>query len=254
MPVVRALTVTGDAEIRWTELPGAEPAIVVVPGLGASAVAHFLHVVTDPALAGRRVLFLDLLGFGASDRPRSFDYSLGSHAASVAAVVRHAGLGPVDLVGHSLGGSIAIVAAHLAPETVGRLVVIEPNLDPWDGQASVLIARQREADFVASGFAALLVTADPSWRATLRLADPVALHRTALGLCTGSTPTMRQALLDASMPRTLVWGELTPPPAGLEELLASGVTHVGIPGSGHVPMEDAPGALARALAAGLPLP
>ncbi len=254
MPVVRALNVTGDDQLRWTELPGAEPAIVVVPGLGASAVAHFLHVVTDPVLAGRRVLFLDLLGFGVSDRPRSFDYTLESHATAVIRVLRHAGLGPVDLVGHSLGGSIAVVAAHLDPAAVGRLVAIEPNLDPWDGQASVLIARQGEADFAASGFAELLLSASPSWRATLRLADPVALHRTAVGLCTGSEPTMRQALLEAPMPRTLVWGDLSSPPSGLGELLACGVAHVGIPGAGHVPMEDAPAALARALAAALLLP
>ena len=37
---------------------------MVVHGLGASAVGHFLHVVTHQALIGLLVLFVDLLGFG----------------------------------------------------------------------------------------------------------------------------------------------------------------------------------------------
>jgi len=246
--------VTRTAAIRWTEVPGLEPALVIVPGLGASAVAHFLHVVTHPALRGRRALLVDLLGFGTSDRPMDFDYSVSSHAASIARVLSHLGLGPVDLVGHSLGGSIAVHLTHLAPDAVGRLVAVEPNLDPWDGTASVDIARQSENEFVANGFAALLGSAGPQWRATLRLADPVALHRTALGLCAGPDEPLRRTLLQARSPRTLVWGAQSPPPSGLDELRAGGITYVEIPASGHVPMEDAPDALAQTLAAALPLP
>jgi pimeloyl-ACP methyl ester carboxylesterase len=251
---VQALQVTSTAAIRWTDVPGIEPALVIVPGLGASAVAHFLHVVTHPALLGRRALLVDLLGFGTSDRPTDFDYSLASHAASVAGVLRHVGLGPVDLVGHSLGGSIAIHLTHLAPDAVGRLVAIEPNLDPWDGTASVEIARQSETEFIDTGFAALLSSAGPSWRATLRLADPAALHRTAVGLCTGPDKPLRRTLLQARLPRTLVWGAQSPPPSGLEELRASGVAYAEIPAAGHVPMEDAPDTLAQTLAAVVPTP
>src|SRR3954452_5384084 len=246
------LQLSDGSTIRWTELPGAEPALVVVHGLGASAVGHFLHVVTHLALRGRRVLFIDLLGFGLSDRPRDFDYSIESHARAVIAVLDALGLRWVDLVGHSLGGSIAIPLAPLRPDLVGRLVAIEPNLDAWDGTASVQIARRSEAEFVERGYATLLRAADHSWRASLRLADPVALHRTSIGLCTGPTPVMRQTLLKAELPRVLVWGELSPPPRDLDQLRSAGVAYVGIPGAGHVPMEDNPGALARALGEVLP--
>src|SRR3954452_11966854 len=246
------LRLSDGSTIRWTELPGAEPALVVVPGLGASAVGHFLHVVTHEALLARRVLFVDFLGFGLSDRPRDFDYSIESHARTVSSVLDDQRLGWVDVVGHSLGGSIAIHLAHLRPDLVGRLVAIEPNLDAWDGTASVQIARQSESEFVERGFTTLLRAADPSWRASLRLADPVALHRTSVGLCTGPTPVMRQTLLKAELPRVLVWGELSPPPRDLDQLRSAGVAYVGIPGAGHVPMEETPAALARALAAVLP--
>jgi len=250
---MQQLQLSDGATIRWTELPGAEPALVVVHGLGASAVGHFLHVVTHPALLGRRVLFVDLLGFGLSDRPQDFDYSIESHARAVSSVLDHLGLRPVDIVGHSLGGSIAIHLVHLRPDLVGRLVVIEPNLDAWDGTSSVEIARQSEAEFVESGYDTLLRAAHPSWRASLRLADAVALHRTSVGLCTGPAPVMRQTLLEAELPRVLVWGELSAPARDLAQLRSSGVAYVEIPDAGHVPMEDNPGALARALAESIPL-
>ena len=250
---MQQVDVADGSAIRWTELPGVEPAVVVLHGLGASAVGHFLHVLTDSPLLGRRVLLVDLLGFGLSDRPEGFDYSLQSHAESVAHILRHATSGPVDLVGHSLGDSIAIDLAHRHPDLVGRLVAVEPNLDPWDGTASVLIARQSEVEFVRTGFTDLLRSASPSWRASLRLADPVALHRTSVGLCRGSNPVMREALLEASLPRTLIWGEMSPPPRGLGELRSAGVGYVEVPAAGHVPMEDNPAALAQALAEALPL-
>lgn len=244
---VDEVAVTDDAAIRWTQLPGSDPVLVVLHGLGASSVGHFLHVVTDPGFAARRVLFVDLLGFGFSDRPTDFDYSIHAHAESVARVVHHLDRGPVDVVGHSLGGSIAIHLAHAHPQLVRRLVAIEPNLDPWDGTASVDIARQTEGEFLADGMQALLRSAGPAWRSTLRLADPVALHRTALGLCLGSTPVIRRSMLELTLPRTLIWGELSHPPAGLEELRAAGVGYSVVPASGHVPMEDNPAFLARAL-------
>src|SRR3954470_10694346 len=81
------LQLSDGSAIRWTELPGAEPALVVVHGLGASAVGHFLHVGTHRALLGRRVLFVDLPGFGLSDRPRDVDYSVEFHARAVGSVL-----------------------------------------------------------------------------------------------------------------------------------------------------------------------
>ena len=173
----------------------------------------------------------------------------------MSSVLDHLELGPLlDVVGHSLGGSIGIHLVHLRPDLVGRLVAIEPNLDPWDGTASVQIARQAEAEFVENGYATLLRAADPSWRASLRLADPVALHRTSVGLCAGPTPSMRRTLLEAGLPRVLVWGELSVPPRDLDQLRSADVAYVKIPDAGHVPMEDNPTALARALGEALPLP
>jgi pimeloyl-ACP methyl ester carboxylesterase len=56
---------------------------------------------------------IDFLGFGYSDAPADFGYTMEEQADSVAALVDYLGLRGVHVVGHSMGGSIAIsLAAH----------------------------------------------------------------------------------------------------------------------------------------------
>jgi esterase len=54
-------------------------------------------------------------------------FSLATHAADIAALIRGLGLGPVHLVGHSRGGSVAYLVARDAPELVRSLVLAEPR-------------------------------------------------------------------------------------------------------------------------------
>jgi pimeloyl-ACP methyl ester carboxylesterase len=65
----------------------------------------------------------DLFGHGASDKSTG-DYSLGAHAATVRDLLDHLGLKVVTLVGHSLGGGIAMEFAYLFPERVCGLVLV----------------------------------------------------------------------------------------------------------------------------------
>ena len=116
--------------IRWTEAAGDGPPRVYVHGLGAASAAYHAHIAARPELAGRRTLFVDLPGHGLSDRPADFGYSLEDHAAALAAALDAAGVRGAEIVGHSMGGSVAIVLAHRRPDLVSRLVVTEANLDP----------------------------------------------------------------------------------------------------------------------------
>lgn len=58
-------------------------------------------------LPGRRILAFDFLGFGLSDKPRDHDYSLAWQADLTAELVRRHGGGPVQLVAHDMGTSVA---------------------------------------------------------------------------------------------------------------------------------------------------
>jgi pimeloyl-ACP methyl ester carboxylesterase len=237
--------------VRWTELPGRSPARVFVHGLGGTGGAVFGGVAGHAALGGHRSLVIDLPGHGLSDRPADFGYTLDDHAVVIARVCAAEGLEAVDLVGHSLGADIAIVVAGRNPGLVGRLVVSEGNLDPLpvatDQRMSQRIAAQSEQAFVERGYAELL-DSEPTWRPTLRLCDPRAVYRSAVGLITGTRPTMRELLVALSIPRTFIVSEHGEPLRDAEGLRASGVDVVTIPEAGHMMMFDAPAAFATAIA------
>ncbi|WP_395572291.1 alpha/beta fold hydrolase [Streptomyces sp. BK79] len=214
-----------------------------------SAVYH-AHIAARPELAGRRSLFVDLPGHGISDRPERFGYTLDDHADALAAVLDAAGLTGAELVAHSMGGAVAVVLAHRRPELVSRLVLTEANLDaaPPPTAGSSAIAAYGEDEFVDGGHARVLAAVGPRWAATMRLADPRALHRSAVGLRRGSEPVMRAILEALPVERVYLQGGLSGELAGRKALEAAGVRVVTVPGAGHNVMLDRPDAFAAAVA------
>lgn len=238
------------ATVRWTEAPGDEPARVFVHGLGGDAATTWSGLAPRLEPAGRRSLLLDLLGHGRSDAPAGFGYTLAEHADTVAAVVDHAVGAPIDVVGHSMGGAVAIVLADRRPDLVRSLLLVEPNLDPGladrDVPGSRGIASYDEEEFLATGFEEFLGVAEEQWVPTLRRTDPRALHRSAVSLVRGTRPTMRRLLVGMEIPRVHVAGDrgIADDETGLPE---AGVRCVTVPG-GHVPMVDDLEGLLAALA------
>ncbi|MFI6033486.1 alpha/beta fold hydrolase [Streptomyces sp. NPDC051315] len=236
---------SGGSRIRWTETPGAQPARVYVHGLGATSAAYHAHVAARPELAGRRSLFVDLPGHGISDRPEDFGYTLEEHADALAAALDAADVRDAELVAHSMGGSVAIVLAHRRPDLVSRLVLTEANLDAFPPltAGSSGIAAYTEDDFVDGGHARVLERVGPLWAATMRLADPRALHRSAVGLRRGSDPVMREILAGLDqVERVFLQGERSGELAGADALEAAGVRVVTVPAAGHNVMFDNPDA------------
>ncbi|USQ86808.1 alpha/beta hydrolase [Streptomyces phaeoluteigriseus] len=241
----------GGSRIRWTETPGEEPARVYVHGLGAVSAVYHAHVAARPELAGRRSLFVDLPGHGISDRPQDFGYTLEEHADALAAALDAAGVAGAELVAHSMGGSVAIVLAHRRPDLVARLVVTEANLDafPPTTAGSSGITSYTEEEFVDGGHARVLGEVGPLWAATMRLADPRGLHRSAVGLRRGSEPVMREILTGLDkVERVYLHGELSGPLEGVDALEAAGVRIMTVPDAGHNIMFDHPDAFVQAVA------
>ncbi|HEX8506683.1 MAG TPA: alpha/beta hydrolase [Hymenobacter sp.] len=78
-----------------------------------------------------RCLALDLPGHGYSTKG-DFPYTVTFYADTVLAFLDKLGVGPVTLVGHSLGGQTAIVAALKAPDRIERLVLVSPaGIEPY---------------------------------------------------------------------------------------------------------------------------
>jgi len=69
------------------------------------------------------VIAPDLIGHGDSAAPRG-DYSLGAHAASIRDLLAAIGIDSATLVGHSLGGGVAMQFFYQFPQRTERLVLI----------------------------------------------------------------------------------------------------------------------------------
>ncbi|MFD0376990.1 alpha/beta fold hydrolase [Streptomyces sp. NPDC127112] len=253
---MRSAVVTPEGDrIRWVELPGEEPARVYLHGLGATAPAYFAASAVHPRLAGRRSLLLDFLGHGHSDRPEAFPYTLEAHADTVAQALTAAGVAAAEVIAHSMGGAVAIVLADRHPDLVSRLVLVDANLDPLPptpGTAgSSGISSYTEQEFLAGGWAEVRDRAGAHWWSTMRLAGRTALYRSAVQLAAGTTPTMRELLLELKVPRSFLHPEADGAPSGAGALEAAGVAVVPVPDCGHNIMLDNPEGFARAAAEAL---
>jgi pimeloyl-ACP methyl ester carboxylesterase len=242
-----------DATLRFHDLPGTGRPIVFVHGLGCASSCDYPRVAAEPALAGRRFLLVDLLGSGFSDHPTRFSYSVDAHADIVARLVRGLEIEACDLFGHSMGGAIAIVTAARLEGTVSALVVAEPNLDPGGGTFSRAIAARSEAGYVAAGHDQQVREAVSSgnlvWAGSMQRSSPLAIHREACSLVSGSAPSWREILYRLPMRRTVLFGEASLPDPDVDLLPGRGVATAVVPRAGHSMMWENPAGLARAIAA-----
>lgn len=263
---------------RHDGAPGRPPAewpLVLLHGTSAS-----LHTWDGWAatLSGtRRVIRLDLPGFGLTGPHPQGDYSIDAYVRLVAATLDALGVQRVVLAGNSLGGQIAWTAALALPRRVGALVLVDASGYP--------MARGPDDDSVPLGFrlaalpalAPLLqhtlprglvqasvrnVYGDPA-RVTPALVDRYyeltlrAGNRAALGqrLRQGYTGPV-QRLREITVPTLVLWGgrdRLIPPAFG-QRFAADipGSRLVVFPELGHVPHEEDPAATVAAVQAFLP--
>ncbi|MBB6466600.1 pimeloyl-ACP methyl ester carboxylesterase [Aminobacter lissarensis] len=98
--------------------------ILFIHGLGAQ-LHHFRHPLF-PELADFRCVALDRPGSGYSARPGGFSGGLVEQADLVAHFITELGLEKPLVVGHSLGGAVALALAENHPDTVSGLVLLSP--------------------------------------------------------------------------------------------------------------------------------
>jgi pimeloyl-ACP methyl ester carboxylesterase len=116
----------GDVELHYVDA-GEGPALLLLHGIGASTFS-FRRLI--PHLAAHfRVLALDMKGFGFSERTAVGDYSLLAHARLARDFLDAVGIEQAFVLGHSLGGAVAMHLAVVFPERVRRLVLVSSASD-----------------------------------------------------------------------------------------------------------------------------
>ena len=107
--------------LEWGE-PGA-PVVVLLHGMRDHA--HSWSWVAQSLADRYRIIAPDLRGHGDSDWSRDRDYTLPSYVRDLAEIVEASGLADINIVGHSLGGQIALRFAASFPERIRSQVLIE---------------------------------------------------------------------------------------------------------------------------------
>jgi len=273
-PVHEPRTVDLHGQSVTYHLTGKGPLVLLVHGITSSSQTWKTVM---PLLAERHtVLAPDLLGHGTSAKPRG-DYSLGAYASGLRDLLLALGLSRPTVVGHSLGGGIAMQFAYQFPDVIERLVLVDsgglgqevslllraatlpgseivlplfnaPLIRMAGATAGFLLDRvgyERSADMrgLAEGFASLRDA--ESRRAFLHTARAVIDPK-------GQRVDARDRLyLTAGMPSLLVWGEDDPiiPVAHAHRAhsMMPGSRLEIIPGAGHFPFNHDPARFAAVL-------
>lgn len=238
----RDVQVAGHRLHYEVEGPASGPVVVLVHGLGASA-EDWRALAPYLVQAGYRVYMPDLLGYGRSDKPANFSYSVEDEAGIVAGFLDALHLRQVDLGGWSMGGWIVQLVAAEHPERIRRLMILDSAglyaRPDWDTslftpttpeQLSELYALLQPHPQPVPGFVVrdiLRVSRERRW----------IMQRAMSSMLTGRDVT-DSLLPQLKMPVLIVWGSLdqiTPLELGekMHRLIPQSELAV-IPGCGHL--------------------
>jgi pimeloyl-ACP methyl ester carboxylesterase len=248
------------AFLRYIEVPGDDPPLLWLHGWQCSATGELMPAAVQAPLRGRRSLLIDFLGHGYSDKPLDFAYTREAHARTIVALIDALGLSECGLVGHSMGGAVAVHVASARATIVSLLIMAEPAIDAGGEEP---LGGQTEDQFVERGFSELLEAQSKEAEAQpdglraahlgiTRLVEPRALHREAVSMRDGTDPSVRSLLRNLEMPRWYLQGEASDPEPDLQrDLAAMGVGWKVVPNTGHPMGLENPEGLAQAVAEAL---
>lgn len=142
------------------EISGSGPVIVMLHGYLASS--QYYKKIARRLSRSHTVVRVDLLGHGRSPKPRHSRYDYDDHIDALHATLTELGLSrPIVLVGHSMGGLIALRYAKKFPHDVSRLVMFNPPMfaSADEAQRDIAASGQRYRALLFSRFRGAL------WRA-----------------------------------------------------------------------------------------
>lgn len=248
---------------------GSGEPVVLIHGFPTSG--HLWTEVVPYVPVGHRVVVVDLLGYGRSDRPRGRPVTVTAHADRTIQLFDALGIREACVVGHDAGGGIAQSLAIRYPERVSRLCLVDSvAFDRWPrreikvARALMPVARHLPlAVFLPMIQKGLLRGYTDRGRGVHSAAHYVrpfhtvegrdALVRHLLELDASETSALASRLKEVDRPTAIIWGEsdpFLPPTIGrrLHEVLAGSTLDI-IPGARHFTPEEAPRRIGDALAA-----
>jgi len=210
----------GDHFVSYVD-EGDGPPVVLIHGIPTWG--YLWHRQISELQHARRVLVPDLLGFGFSDKRDRFDRSIGRQAEIIDQWMANLGLDRAAVVGHDIGGGVALRLATLFPHRVERLCVMNSVCyDSWpielmlqtghpeanrkmSAPTAVKVLRQAlKPGFAQSPDAGLLDALLAPCRTEV---GKLSLIRNAAALNTNLTTEITHRLPEIDVPVLILWGE-----------------------------------------------
>lgn len=248
-----------NATIRYHEIDGDGPTIVYLAALSFPSLPNFLPTASHPSMPRRHSIFVDYLGVGHSEHPADFDHSMQNHAKTVASILDHENLNGCVVVGHSMGGTVAIYLALQRPDLVSHLFVCEGNITTGGGVGTRYFTSVSPDEFVSEFFPNLLTKwrqggregdSEAAWRCgAWEKADFRGVYKNSAALVNLDSK-FKSKFFGLPMKRTFVYGEASLPENTGEvtadapdpnELKENGISVGVVPNVGHMMMVLNPG-------------
>jgi len=140
-------------QMAYVDMPGNGPdakTVVFIHGLGSYL--KFWRAQLDVfQQQGYRVIAVDLPGYGKSDKPGTFPYTMEAMADAVLELVDTLGLDKPVLAGHSMGGQTSLSYAIRYPDSLSALVLASPaGFEKFSWKEKAWFARAMSSEFIKS--------------------------------------------------------------------------------------------------------
>jgi pimeloyl-ACP methyl ester carboxylesterase len=243
-------------ELAWHDQgTGPGPTLVLCHGYAGSSLDFSIHV--DALSANRRVVSLDQRGHGNSTNTGDVaSYTIDQLVDDLVGFIEKVSDGPVDLLGHSMGGRVALGVVLARPDLIHSLILMDTSawsflptdeglrqlvhdfmtaFDPTRGVPSTLSLRGPEDDLIDAAMSA-------EWRAEKQRmyesTDAYAIKAFGMTMLAEDAVSVRSRLSSITCPTTVLVGSKDHPLVGQAPELAAELAHghlVVIDGAYHSP-------------------
>ena len=244
-------------EAANVKIEGEGPAILLLHGFGAAM--DWWDDIAPSLAVHHRVIRVDLIGHGGTAAPMA-GYSIPRQAQLAAALLDELGVTQVTVIGHSMGGEVAVALTEIQPQRIDRMILID---SPPTSQTSFTIMTkiylvpvigeflsnfQKDTTIrrgLAQGFAPEFVIPE-KFVADLKRLTYCAFrkaHNESIVYRITRPPYERLAAMRPSPPLLVIFGSLdaiVPPENAKLFERVPGAKVVTIEGAGHSPMVEAP--------------
>jgi pimeloyl-ACP methyl ester carboxylesterase len=227
--------------------------VLFIHGLACSS-ASFEGAWDEPALDKYSLLAVDLPGFGGSSRPVNFSYTLEDHAGVVYEMLRKFPQKKVHIVGHSMGGAVAVFLAKKNPRRFASLMNVDGCLGSQNGNTQQQISPPTFDEFTKKLEKRIIAAQGKPEEKGLRLwydwsraSDPTGFSRSDESLIQWArSGKLFDMFLGLRVKKAYFYPERDGLPGSLRGVKS--VRKIEVPKTGHFIMNDNPGDFYRKLA------